>query len=121
MSLDVRAGRGVSVLSVGSQRWRLLISASPGSKTWFPESIYKETPRSAEAECSESTFQAERRGSRLSVTLVRFASAHTFILRAQPQLDPTAKSLERAMRTPRPFRPSRTLNARWGKEERHRK
>src|ERR1019366_3915800 len=99
-------------VSVGSASGRLLISASSGSKSWFPESIHKETQRSAEAEWGESTFLAERRGSRLSVTLVRFASAHTFMLRAQRQLEATAKSLARAMPTRRPFRPSTTLNAR---------
>src|ERR1017187_1360695 len=106
-------------VSVGSASGRLLIFASRGSKNWVSESIYKETPRSVEAECSESTFQAERRGSRSSVTLVRFVSAHTFMLRVQPQLDPTAKSSERAMHTPSPFRPSRTLNARWSGPELH--
>src|SRR5208282_6015682 len=46
MFLDVRAGRGASGVSVGSQGRRLPISASFGSKSWFPESIHKKTKKS---------------------------------------------------------------------------
>src|SRR5260370_32217161 len=64
--------------------------------------------RKTEAKWSESTFQAEHRGNRSSVTLVRFAWVRMSTLRVQLQLEPTARSSARVMRMRRRFRPSRT-------------
>ncbi len=48
MSLDVRAGRGVSRVSVGSRSRRLLISMLRGSKSRFRESIHPESSQETE-------------------------------------------------------------------------